>query len=84
MLACTGAQVQARHDVDTKVEDPESPKGDSKGPAIKRQHFVVMRHGERIDEVAPDSPQHSQPISSVACSFAHMTCHQACRTSHQT
>ncbi len=67
MLACTGAQAQARHDVDTKVEDPESPKGDAKGPAIKRQHFVVMRHGERIDEVAPDPPQYCQHKPTIAC-----------------
>ncbi len=84
VLACTGVQVQARHDVDTKVEDPESPKGNVKGPAIKRQRFVVMRHGERIDEVAPDSPQHSEHISNIACSFACMTCQQASRESHQT
>lgn len=84
MLACAGTQAQARHDVNTKVEDPESPKGDVKGPAIKRQHFVVMRHGERIDEVAPVSPQHSQHISTIACSFAHFTCQQAHRVSHQT
>ncbi len=72
MLACTGAQVQARHDVDTKVEDPESPKGDVKGPAIKRQHFVVMRHGERIDEVRPRyysfAYKPSQHILAIACS----------------
>ncbi|DBA67607.1 hypothetical protein WJX79_004788 [Trebouxia sp. C0005] len=57
-----GAQAQARHDVNTKVEDPESPKGDTKGPAIKRQHFVVMRHGERIDEMDKSwSAQASRP-----------------------
>lgn len=53
MLACTGAQAQVNQVVNTKVEDPESPKRDTKGPATKRQHFVVMRHGERIDEVTP-------------------------------
>lgn len=68
LLARTGAQAQVKHDVNTKVEDPESPKGDAKGPAIKRQHFVVMRHGERIDEVTANSPQHAQHISTIACS----------------
>lgn len=53
MLACTGAQAQVNQVINTKVEDPESPKGHAKGPAIKRQQFVVMRHGERIDEVTP-------------------------------
>ncbi len=75
MLACTGAQAQARHDVDTKVEDPESPQGDAKGPAIKRQHFLVMRHGERIDEVTPRYYslvcKQSQHISIIACSPTH-------------
>lgn len=88
MLACTGAQAQARHDVNTKVEDPESPKGDTKGPAIKRQHFVVMRHGERIDEVTPGYYslvcKQSQHILTIACSHLYMTCQQACRIHHHT
>lgn len=46
-----GVQAQAVHDAKTKVEDPDSSNGDATGPATKRQHFVVMRHGERIDEV---------------------------------
>ena len=46
-----GVQAQAMHDAKTKVEDPDSPKGDATVRATKRQRFVVMRHGERIDEV---------------------------------
>ena len=50
-LLAAGAQAQAARESQTKVEDPESPQGPDKGPATKRQHLIVMRHGERIDEV---------------------------------
>ena len=50
-MQISGVQAQAMHDAKTKVEDPDSPEGDATGPATKRQRFVVMRHGERIDEV---------------------------------
>ena len=50
-LIVAGAQAQAARETQTKVEDPESPQGPDKGPATKRQHLIVMRHGERIDEV---------------------------------
>ncbi len=49
----SGVQAQAAHETHTNVEEPENPEGVSKGPATKRQHFIVMRHGERIDEVSP-------------------------------
>ena len=48
-------QAQAARDSPTKVEDPENPESPgstSRDPAIKRQHLIVMRHGERIDEVS--------------------------------
>ncbi len=83
LLARTGAQAQVKHDVNTKVEDPESPKGDAKGPAIKRQHFVVMRHGERIDEVTANYPN-TLNTSRLLHAHLHVTCQQACRMSHQT
>lgn len=47
-----GVQAQLARESPTKVEDPEHPQGPSKGPATKRQHLVVMRHGERIDEAS--------------------------------
>lgn len=46
-----GAQAQAARETQTKVEDSESPQGPDKGPATKRQHLIVMRHGERVDEI---------------------------------
>lgn len=48
---CSGVQVQAAREAHTEVEDPDQPEGPGKGPVTKRQHFIVMRHGERIDEV---------------------------------
>lgn len=43
--------MQAAREAHTEVEDPDQPEGPGKGPVTKRQHFIVMRHGERIDEV---------------------------------
>ena len=79
-----GVQAQAMHDAKTQVEDPESPKGDAMGPATKRQHFVVMRHGERIDEVNAKHCLHGQPsvgpvmnsllsCSATPCSWTYLT-----------
>lgn len=48
----SGVQAQLARESPTRIEDPENPQGPSKGPATKRQHLVVMRHGERIDEVS--------------------------------
>ncbi|KAL3136249.1 hypothetical protein ABBQ32_007258 [Trebouxia sp. C0010 RCD-2024] len=46
-----GVQAQLARESPTRTEDPENPQGPPKGPATKRQHLVVMRHGERIDEI---------------------------------
>lgn len=48
----SGVQAQLARESPTRTEDPENPQGPPKGPATKRQHLVVMRHGERIDEVS--------------------------------
>ena len=48
----SGVQAQLARESPTKIDDPEHPQGPPKGPATKRQHLVVMRHGERIDEVS--------------------------------
>lgn len=63
---CTGAQVEVAKEVPTQVENPENPEGPSKGPQeppVKRQHLIVMRHGERIDEVLC-------LLSTILCSHA--------------
>lgn len=57
-----GVQVQAAREAHTEVEDPDQPEGPGKGPVTKRQHFIVMRHGERIDEMDKSwSAQASRP-----------------------
>lgn len=49
-----GAQVEAAKEAPTNVENSENPEEPPKEPVeppVKRQHLIVMRHGERIDEV---------------------------------
>lgn len=46
-----GAQIEVEKEAPTRVEDPNDPQGPPKEPTVKRQHLIVMRHGERIDEV---------------------------------
>ena len=51
LVRLAGAQVEVAKEAPTKVEVPDDPQGPPKEPAEKRQHLIVMRHGERIDEV---------------------------------
>ena len=77
MSVAEGAQIEVDKEAPTKVEDPNDPQGPPKEPAVKRQHLIVMRHGERIDEVIfiPCLGQGSKydKYTSVECCH-HMPC----------
>ena len=73
MHVWVGAQMEAAKEAGTKVENPDDPQQLSTEPAVKRQHLIVMRHGERIDEVhqfksvyglCTTEPQHVQSMDS--------------------
>ena len=71
VLSSSGVQAQLARESPTRIDDPENPQGPPKRPATKRQHLVVMRHGERIDEVSSRHASYmNMPVTCFTCHFA--------------